>query len=328
MAKDEKGKEELQPIIKKIKKGDHGHHGGAWKVAYADFVTAMMAFFLLLWLLNVTTEEQKTGIANYFDPQPQVSSEISGAGGLLAGQSFSVDGARVSEMDPVVNSPDPTMDPNPAADPKEQSLEDASDKQLQEEMTKREEQKFDELKQKIEETISSSSELKDLAKNVVIDVTDEGLRIQIVDQEGEPMFPSGSAQMYEKTRKLMEAVADIIKTVPNAISMRGHTDGNAYRGGANYTNWELSADRANASRRVLADKGVSEKRLANVVGKADTDHFMKDAPSDPRNRRISIILLRQAGSSSEQGGSGLNTTDTIQKETRSYKKSGGAVQFP
>lgn len=319
MAK-EKDTTPVQIIInKKIKKADHQHHGGSWKVAYADFVTAMMAFFLLLWLLNVTSEEQKDGIADYFDPQPQVSHSISGAGGLLAGKSFSEEEARVSEMDPVVAAQDPTMDPNSATD-----LETASDRQLEQEMQKREEAKFEEMKKKIEQTIQSSSELKDLSKNVLIDITDEGLRIQIVDQEGEPMFPSGSAQMYEKTRLLMQAVADVIKTVPNAISMRGHTDGNPYRGGASYTNWELSADRANASRRVLAERGVSEKRLANVVGKADTDHFMKENPTDARNRRISIILLRQ----STKEANSLNTTDQILKETQGYKKSGGAVQFP
>lgn len=320
-------KDEKAPIIviKKVIKGGGGHHGGAWKVAYADFVTAMMAFFLLMWLLNATTEEQRKGISEYFDPTPmEVSSVTSGAGGVMGGLTVSEVGARTNDVQPIVHNdqqPDPTV--KSQVNPEELSKE-----QLQAELEKRENAEFEKIKEQIEAKIKDS-DLKGLTKNLIVDMTPEGLRIQIVDRDGESMFPSGSAQPYEKTVKLLTAVSDIIKQMPNQISVRGHTDSSPYSNGANYTNWELSADRANASRRVLLGAGIAPKKLSNVVGKADTEHLKPDNPNDPQNRRISVILLRDSltkpsdgKKSAAAGGTGSVPVDP------GYRKTQGNVQFP
>jgi len=327
-----KGGDEKAPIIviKKVIKGGGGHHGGAWKVAYADFVTAMMAFFLLMWLLNATTEEQRKGISEYFDPTPmEVSSNTSGAGGVMGGLTVSDVGSRAADVQPIVNNDQqPSPDADKPSNKTDVNVEQAAEAQLRAELEKREDAKFEQVKEQIEEAIQNS-DLKGLTKNLIIDMTPEGLRIQIVDRDGESMFPTGSAVPYEKTVNLLSSVAGIIKQMPNQISIRGHTDSAPYSMGANYTNWELSADRANASRRVLLKSGIEPKKLSNVVGKADTEHLKPATPLDPQNRRISIILLRdsltkpvlgkkQAGS----GGTGSVPVDP------GYKKTMGNVQFP
>lgn len=278
-----------QPIIiKKIKKGGGGHHGGAWKVAYADFVTAMMAFFLLLWLLNVTTEEQKNAISNYFDPtHPKVSMSESGAGGILAGTTLAAEGAMNSTQTPVV-----AKTPSSTSASKKGQRQSARDK-FEGKLKAMEKKKFEELAKEIKKKIEDTPELAKLVKNLLIDVTPEGLRIQLVDQDKESMFASGSAQMYEKTENLIEMVAQVIRKSPNDISVRGHTDGTQYAPNATYTNWELSADRANASRRALIKAGINASKVSNVQGKADTEHLFAENPLDPRNRRISIVLLNQ-----------------------------------
>lgn len=330
--KDEAPKEEARPIIiKKINRGGHGHHGGAWKVAYADFVTAMMAFFLLLWLLNSTSQEQKEGIADYFDPTPmKVSREVSGAGGVMGGTTVTVDGAMTSNKAPPVTSqtaPSYTLNPDST---KQADPDKIKDEELQKEQRRREEAKFKEVKSKIEAAIQAS-DVKDLAKNLIMDMTPEGLRIQIVDQEGESMFPSGSAIPFEKTKKLLAVVSMIIKPMPNQISIKGHTDAVQYAPGADYTNWELSSDRANASRRVLVESGIEEKKLSNVQGKADTEHLKLDDPMAPVNRRISIILLNDtlAGKGgSQQGGISGGQVQPTQPAEPAYKPSPGKVQFP
>ncbi len=326
-----KKQDELRPIIiKRVKKVAGGHHGGAWKVAYADFVTAMMAFFLLLWLLNVTTEDQKLGIADYFDPNPRISNSVSGAGGMLGGLSISKDGAMVTNTQSVAPNParvTPALKPGaetPAND------KDLTDEKFKEEFQKREEANFRKAEQAIKEAIEKSPELKELAKNLMIDMTPEGLRIQIVDQEGDPMFPKGSAQMYDKTKKLLEKVSAIIVKMPNEISVRGHTDSNPYSDGAAYTNWELSTDRANSSRRVLISAGFPEDRINNILGKADKDHMFPANPKDPRNRRISIILLRE--DIVVQQGANMSTKAAQAAERAAkdplYRRSSGTVDFP
>lgn len=302
--KKEDDKKPLQPIIvKKIIQGG-GHHGGAWKVAYADFVTAMMAFFLLLWLLNVATSEQLNSISNYFDPtHPKVSDSNSGAGGLLGGLSMAPQGAMATKVQELTApnplgqagnemKKEPKKNPDKGAKKSDDISKEAIEK-AKEELRKAEEKKFQEIKDKIEKSIQATPELQSLAKNLIMDITPEGLRIQIVDQDGEPMFASGSAKMFEKTRMLMEKVASIVKETINQVSIRGHTDGVPYSAGADYTNWELSSDRANASRRVLKNSGIAAERLNDVVGKADTEHLFPDNPLDPRNRRISIMLLKE-----------------------------------
>lgn len=287
-AKDEK--EKLAPIIiKRIKKGGGGHHGGAWKVAYADFVTAMMAFFLLLWLLNVTTEEQKNAISNYFDPShPKISDVTSGAGGILAGLTMAPDGAMVSTVQPISQPEVPDTSTRGIDD-----KIDLSEQQLEEELRKKEDERFKAAEDKLKAEIANSAELKNLAGNLLIDITPEGLRIQIVDDKGRSMFPSGSAAMYDFMRQLLLKVTGVIKPLPNQVSVRGHTDSQKYRDPSAYDNWNLSADRAQASRRVMVEGGLPEKRIENVMGRADREHLDLKDPSSPRNRRISIILLRE-----------------------------------
>ncbi|MGB4106223.1 MAG: flagellar motor protein MotB [Alphaproteobacteria bacterium] len=343
-AKDDKSKQPI--IIKRIKKGG-GHHGGAWKVAYADFVTAMMAFFLLLWLLNVTTEEQKNAISNYFDPtHPKVSEANSGAGGVLGGLSMAPQGAMATTVQSVSAAP-PSSSVNKRSSSKEDDnieTHKVSRKALEkakQELRKQEEARFKEAEKKIKEAIEANPELKALAKNLLIDMTPEGLRVQIVDSEGKPMFASGSAEMFDYTRKLIEQVEKVVQTLPNELSIRGHTDSVPYAAGAKYTNWELSSDRANAARRVMLDTGLPAARINNVVGKADTDHLAPDKPTDATNRRISIILLKQEltdpdfdkKAAQEAGVSGdVGTEEDIPERPEipigTFKKTPGKVEFP
>lgn len=300
----EEGKQPL--IIKRIKKGGHAAHGGAWKVAYADFVTAMMAFFLLLWLLNSVTEEQLQGISNYFAPT-SVSMSPSGAGGMLGGQVIGQGANQSNAGQPTVtiNLPPSTIGNGGEdfTDPQDGRAEDEkeglSDKEQAEEQRRKEEnsqlaQAADELRKAMNALPASQA----LADSLLVDNTPEGLRIQIVDQEGLPMFPAGSSAMYDHTRKLLELVGRVIKLVPQKVAIAGHTDGAGFNDASGYGNWELSADRALASRRVLLGAGVTDQRVARVSGKASTEPLLLDDPDSPRNRRISIILLREAGSSS------------------------------
>ncbi|MFZ4762923.1 MAG: flagellar motor protein MotB [Alphaproteobacteria bacterium] len=287
MASDESGGAPTIVIKKKKKGGAHGHHGGAWKVAYADFVTAMMAFFLLMWLLNVTTSEQKHGIADYFFDPLTASSSPSGAGSVLSGQTVSVKGARVNDVSSMG-----AMQGMPGKN-EEIKPEDIDEQTLKEAITKKEEESFKKAEKQLKEAMEKVPDLQKLKQNLMIDQTPEGLRIQIVDQDGSSMFPLGRAEMYEQTQKLLALVGDVVKQMPNHISVRGHTDGNQFRGDKGYNNWDLSADRANSCRRELEKNGVPQERIANVVGKADTDHLVKDDPLSPRNRRISIIMLRE-----------------------------------
>jgi chemotaxis protein MotB len=305
-------------IIKKKGHGDHGHHGGAWKVAYADFVTAMMAFFLLLWLLNVTTEEQRLGIANYFMPD-SVSRSQSGGGGVLGGVTISPgemekkaaglvlaiprapDASEAETAQDVdgEGKPPERRDPRDPADrvldaSKDKDKDgDISERRLKEQLARQEEESFRKAEFELKQAIEDIPDLKQLAENLIVDRTPEGLRIQIVDQGKYSMFPLGSAAPMEHTRKLMNAVARIVQRLPNRISVTGHTDALQFQNNSrNYGNWELSADRANSSRRMLLEAGLPTERINRVIGKAEQEPLFAENPNDPRNRRISIVLLR------------------------------------
>jgi chemotaxis protein MotB len=307
-------------IIKKKGHGDHGHHGGAWKVAYADFVTAMMAFFLLLWLLNVTTEEQRLGIANYFMPD-SVSRSQSGGGGVLGGVTISPgemekkaaglvlaiprapDASEAETAQDVDGEGKPPERRDPR-DPADRALDaskdkdkdkdgDISERRLKEQLARQEEESFRKAEFELKQAIEDIPDLKQLAENLIVDRTPEGLRIQIVDQGKYSMFPLGSAAPMEHTRKLMNAVARIVQRLPNRISVTGHTDALQFQNNSrNYGNWELSADRANSSRRMLLEAGLPTERISRVIGKAEQEPLFAENPNDPRNRRISIVLLR------------------------------------
>ncbi|MDP6788125.1 MAG: flagellar motor protein MotB [Rhodospirillales bacterium] len=283
-------------LIKKVVKGGHGHHGGAWKVAYADFVTAMMAFFLLLWLLNAVSQDQLEGISSYFAPV-SVSESTSGSGGVLGGTAMSSEGVQQSgSASPMVamDLPPPQAGSGPEED--QDSEEDVSEGEAEKVLQEKEEEQFKEAEKKIQEALKSLPELEQLAKGLKIDSTPEGLRVQIIDQEGLAMFPRGGAQMSGHTRKALSLVAKVIERMPQDISITGHTDATKFAGArTGYTNWELSADRANASRRALIDDGLEPGRLSRVVGAADKEPYDIDDPAGPSNRRIAIVLLRGTG---------------------------------
>ena len=316
-----------EPVIiikKKKKKGGHDHHhGGAWKVAYADFVTAMMAFFLLLWLLSVTTAEQKSGIADYFDPG-SVARSSSGAGGVLGGLTIgspgqlsspssrfspyqslpgtphqSADSTRIDQHDDAepsngdrhVAGTDYEFDGSTTIDELRENLDEA---ELAAAIAQWEDMQFEEASAELRQAIQTVPELEQLAENLIIEQAPEGLRIQIVDQERYSMFPMGSADMYNHTGQILGMVAQAIEQMPNRIAISGHTDATPYATGQTYDNWDLSVDRANASRRALISGGIEPDRIATVIGLADTELMFPDEPESPRNRRISIVLLRDS----------------------------------
>ena len=316
-------------IKKKRKGGGDGHHGGAWKVAYADFVTAMMAFFLLLWLLNVTTDVQRRGIADYFAPA-SISKSSSGAGGIFGGMTISAPSARISNSAPpgMVDQETPTIEESDTEEEYEGTgregesgkatgredntgtntggkgekrgmteAEHEAQKKAEEE-AKQEAKLFKEAETELRKTIEAIPSLRKLSDNLLIDQTPEGLRIQIVDQQGYSMFPSGSAVMFPQTRELLMLVGKVVAQLPNKLSVSGHTDNTPFPAGARRDNWDLSAERANASRRVLNEAGIPDTRINNVVGRADRDPLLATEPGSPRNRRISIVLLRQSATTS------------------------------
>lgn len=296
-------------IIKKVKKVSGGHHGGAWKVAYADFVTAMMAFFLLMWLLNVTTDVQRQGIADYFSPA-SISSSDSGAGGMFGGRTVNAPEAKFSDSAPPSISqndvpPEASADEESTADNKakanlqskeadDSDVSDAEANELEKRKAAEEQKQFKAAEEALKVAISETPDLLPLSKSLIIDQTEEGLRIQIVDQENYSMFPSGGAQMFPQTRKLLELVGKAVSRLPNKLALTGHTDSAPFSNPNARDNWDLSAERANASRRVLLTSGVGPDRIQTVVGRADREPFVKENPSDPKNRRISIVLLRQS----------------------------------
>ncbi|MDO8378093.1 flagellar motor protein MotB [Phenylobacterium sp.] len=283
-------------LIKKIKKGGgHAHHGGAWKVAYADFVTAMMAFFLLMWLINTTSPEQKRGIADYFAPA-SVSETTSGSGGILGGTALGEDGAKsagsmsiIEEMSPESKNPDDGKSQDAA-----KSVDaEASTQAMKEALEKREEAAFASAAQSLRQSLQEMPELAELSKNIIIDQTPEGLRIQLVDQEGRSLFNEGQVQPNDRAKLLLRAVAKIVNQLPNRISISGHTSA-SMNGRKADTDWSLSSSRADASRRILQGSGVDADRIYQVSGKANSEPLYPDDPTLPGNRRIAIVLLREA----------------------------------
>jgi chemotaxis protein MotB len=333
---------QIPVIIKKVKGGSHqGHHGGAWKVAYADFVTAMMAFFLLLWLLNVTTDVQKRGIADYFEPTV-ASKSASGAGGVLGGLTIGQPGAQAIPLSepslaidrPALRQPNDgdegneggTAGHDKASDKDQASKGDQeaqgqrskrlSDQDLDSGVAEREEKRFATAKFSLEQAVKQLPQLQGLADNLMIDETPQGLRIQLVDQDKRPMFALGSADLLPRAKKLLALIGQVVARLPNALKITGHTDAIPYPGGDRYTNWELSADRANSTRRELVADGIPDKRFARVVGVADRDLLLPDQPNSPRNRRISIVLLRQAKAPADQAAALPARSSTVALDRR------------
>lgn len=268
-----------QPIIKKVYKLDGGHHGGAWKVAYADFVTAMMAFFLLLWLLSTTSEAQKEAIADYFTPT--IGLKDSMGIGFEGGETPSEDGVKKSDLMPpgvVVGQVQPGPTPNT---PKDTMIESDKDAKL-----------FEKAEEAVKQAIESDPNMRDLSDNIIVEQSPEGLKIQIMDSDKKTMYEPGTATLTEYGRTILTAMNKVIAAMPNHISVSGHTDSSAYSKGANYTNWELSADRANAARRFLVSDGMVSERIGKVVGLADRELLLPQEPRSEKNRRVTLILLR------------------------------------
>ncbi len=288
-----------QPIVvKKIKKGGGGAHGGAWKIAYADFVTAMMAFFLLMWLLGSTAQGDMEGIAEFFQNPLKVSME----GGSGSGDSSSIikgGGEDLTRSVGQVKRGDvegrKSINLDAARDPADQSKStDAVVVDSNGEFEQRERAQLIDLKGQIEALIEASSTLRSMREQLLMDMTTEGLRIQIVDEKNRPMFASASARLQPYTKELLQSIGQALNSVDNRISLSGHTDASQYAGGdRGFSNWELSADRANASRREMVAGGLDDGKVIRVVGLADMIPLKPDDPLDPTNRRISIIVLNK-----------------------------------
>jgi chemotaxis protein MotB len=275
--------EGLRPIVvKRIKKGGGGHHGGAWKIAYADFVTAMMAFFLLMWLLGSTTEGDKKGIADYFGSPLKIAM----GGGSGSGDSSSVvkgGGNDLSRSEGQVNKGD--------VEAKRRTLQ---LKALKAEQRQAEAARLESLKKRVEDVLASNPKLAAMKSQIRLEMTRDGLRIQIVDEQNRPMFDSGSAVVKPYMRELLREIGSVLAEVPNRLTLEGHTDAQPFGAGERgYSNWELSSDRANASRRELGSGGLPEDRVLLVQGMASSVLFEPKEPTSPANRRISIIVMNR-----------------------------------
>ena len=274
----------LQPIIiKRVKKSGHGAHGGAWKIAYADFVTAMMAFFLLMWLLGSTTEGDKKGIADFFNAPLRIS--------LLGGGSGSGDSSHVVKGGGTDLS---RTSGQVKAGELEAPRKSVQLKALKAEQKRAEIQKLEALKRKVEDVLASNPKLAALKSQIRLDMTPDGLRIQIVDEQNRAMFDSGSAIVKPYMRELLQLIGGVLAEVPNRLTLEGHTDSQPFGGGdRGYSNWELSSDRANASRRELIAGGLPDDRTLRVQGLASSVLFDAKDAQGAVNRRISIIVMNR-----------------------------------
>jgi chemotaxis protein MotB len=273
-------------IVKKLNKSRSGGHGGAWKIAYADFVTAMMAFFLLMWLLGSTARGDLEGIAEYFKTPLKVAM----AGGSGSGDSSSViqgGGRDLTRKEGQIKKN--TVDPGP-----KRVYAPADKSALQAELARAEMARLKALKERIEEAIDARPVLKQFKRQLLLDITTEGLRIQIVDEQNRPMFALAKADLQPYTKEILFEIGRALNDVPNRISLSGHTDATPYASGEKgYSNWELSADRANSSRRALILGGMDETKVLRVVGLSSAVLFDKQDAFNPINRRISIIVMNK-----------------------------------
>jgi chemotaxis protein MotB len=270
-------------VVKKIKKAAHGHHGGAWKIAYADFVTAMMAFFLLMWLLGSTTKGDLQGIAEYFKTPLKVALQ----GGSGSGDSASViKTGGGNDMTKKEGQRKRTDDEG-----KNKKL---NTKEAEKELLRMERVRLGEIKKRLDLAIEANPTLNQFKKQLLIDVTTEGLRIQLVDEKNRPMFAIGSTQLQPYTKEIIRQIGLVLNDIPNRITISGHTDATAYSGGERgYSNWELSADRANTARRELLAGGMQESRIARVIGLASSVLLDVTDAFNPENRRVSIIVMNK-----------------------------------
>ncbi|WP_024302816.1 flagellar motor protein MotB [Pseudogulbenkiania sp. MAI-1] len=263
-------------IVKRIKKGGHGHHGGAWKIAYADFVTAMMAFFLLMWLLGSVSQGTLQGIAEYF----RTPLKVALAGGQGAGDATSMIKGGGTDL----------------------TRQAGQVKRAREEEIQQEKARLAKLQKKIESNIQQSAVLKVYKNQLQLEMTPEGLRIQIIDEQNRPMFDSGSANLLPHTRAILQELGKELNGVANRLSISGHTDAKPFAGAQHgYSNWELSADRANAARRELLAGGLMQDKILRVVGLAAANPLLRSNVFSPENRRIAIVVLNKEAEASILG---------------------------
>ncbi|HXR50881.1 MAG TPA: flagellar motor protein MotB [Steroidobacteraceae bacterium] len=283
--------DKLRPIIIVKRKRAHGggHHGGAWKVAYADFVTAMMAFFMVMWLVASVTKEQRAAMFEYFkNPSMETGKSIKSAPGQAGPGGAST---AVINMGGAMDAPK-TMDmPDEGLAKK---VPDVTEDEVRKMAREAERKQLETLLQELREAIAKSQALEPFKDQLLLDISPEGLRIQIVDKQNRPMFDLGKSALKDYTTQILREVAKYLNSVPNRISLSGHTDRNAYGATRSYSNWELSADRANAARRALLDGGLQPDKITRVVGLASSVLFDKDNPFNPINRRISIIVMTKS----------------------------------
>ncbi|HZF74780.1 MAG TPA: flagellar motor protein MotB [Acetobacteraceae bacterium] len=299
-----KGDSAPQLVVKRYEESAHGaHHGGAWKIAYADFVTAMMAFFLLLWLVNATTDAQRTGLADYFAPTNFLSRGASGNGQPFAGRSLNTDGSLNADaalsprvrVDRVANNveedtPDGMLGAARSGDsPNEAEADPAAELHRMTEAERR--AALAAVGEEIRQAVNNDPGLSDLGKQLLVEEVPEGLRIQIVDAEGQPVFPTGLAAPNERGRALLLRAAQVIARLPHQVEVTGHTDAAPFRGGAGRSNWELSAERANAARRLLLEAGIAERRVRSVTGRAEREPLNPANPLEAGNRRVAVLVL-------------------------------------
>ena len=277
-------------IIKKVKKAAHAHHGGAWKIAYADFVTAMMAFFLLLWLISMTTPEQKQGLADYFAP-PNISASNSGSGGVMGGTAMDSAGAQMSGS---ISTEAKADAPKPQDSVESGAANASSQSQAQADIKASQSQAFHSAAASIRQAWQAMPDITEIADNLLVEETPEGLNIQIVDQEGRPMFPEGSKFPFELTRKAIAAIAPILQQLPNQISISGHTAAGGVFSNPRYGPWDLSSDRANVVRSILSEFGLADDRIEAVTGRSTSDPFFPNDPYMAANQRVKITVLYDA----------------------------------
>ncbi|HEY9098715.1 MAG TPA: flagellar motor protein MotB [Thiobacillus sp.] len=301
-------------VVKRIKKVASGHHGGAWKIAYADFVTAMMAFFLLMWLLGSTAKGDLAGIAEYFKTPLKVAMQ----GGSGSGDSSSVLKGGGTDLSRKVGQ---VRKGETIPDKKSYNLEAAKA-----EMERVEAANLKMLKSRLDAAVDANPTLKQFKRQLLIDITSEGLRIQIVDEQNRPMFNLASAELQPYTKIILNEIGRVLNDVQNRISLSGHTDATSYASGERgYSNWELSTDRANASRRALVAGGMDESKVLRVVGLAASVPFNQAGPQDPINRRISIIVMnKRTEEAVTKEASGASTKD----EAEIQQESPAAIKTP
>ena len=293
--------EDVRPIvIKRIKRVAGGHHGGAWKLAYADFMTAMMAFFLLMWLLSSIATEDLKGIAEYFSDPTKINKPAATSGDPVSilkggGKDLTRSAGQVKNGDV----------------PKTKDLRAA----MRKEFELREKATLNQLKQSIEKLIDVNPLLKQFKNQLLIDVTAEGLRIQIIDEKNRPMFDTSSAELKPYSKIILREIGRALNAVPNKVSFSGHTDAAQFSGGEKgFSNWELSANRANASRREMIAGGMDENKVLRVVGLSSTVLFDKNDPLSPSNRRINIVVLNKRSEEAMLQEDGSATLD-VDRET-------------